>query len=237
MDCLEFRRQLLADPRCGLAEFLAHARACTGCAQAQQRALAFEATLNSALAIAAPPQLAESILLRQATEQQRSRQRWRRGGALLALAAGVVLAFGIGMRLQAKPLAELAVRHLEGEAFVLSRTQSLPAAEVRNAFARLDVKVGELPANVSWIGCCPVGRYSAVHLVMQQGSGPVTVLYLADDSHEARADFAREGWLGRSVPLAHGTLVLLAHDASRFDEIEQQWRSALQNATFSAATG
>jgi len=33
------------------------------------------------------------------------------------------------------------------------------------------------------------------------------------------------------VPLAHGTLVLLAHDAGQFDRIENQWRRALQNAT------
>jgi hypothetical protein len=231
MDCLEFRRELLSDPRTNRAEFLAHARACAGCAQAQQRALAFEASLESALAIAPPPQLAESVLLKQATEQRRSRQRLHRGGALLALAAGVVLAFGIGLRLEAQPLPELAVKHLEGEAFVLSKTQALADADVRNAFARLGVKVGDLPADISWIGCCPVGSYSAVHLVMQQGGGAVTVLFLTNDGNETRQDFVRDGWLGRSVPIAHGTLVLLAHDASRFDQIENQWRVALQNAT------
>lgn len=231
MDCLEFRRELLTDPQASHAEFVAHAHACPACAQALQRARAFEASLKSALAIAPPPQLAESILFRHATEQQRSRQRLRRAGTVLALAAGVVLAFGIGMRLEAQPVSELAVRHLEGEAFVLSKTQAIPEADVRKAFAQLEVKIGTLPADISWIGCCPIGRYSAVHLVMQDSGGPVTVLFLTDDGHEARADFAREGWLGRSVPLAHGTLVLLGHDASRFDAIEQQWRAALQNAT------
>lgn len=231
MDCLEFRRELLIDPRTSAAEFLAHARVCAGCAQAQQRALAFETSLKSALAITPPPQLAEAILLRHATAQQRSRQRLRRGGALLALAAGVVLAFGIGLRLEAQPLPELAVRHLEDEAFVLSKTQAVTDADVRRAFAQLGVNVSDLPTDISWIGCCPIGRYSAVHLVMQQGSGPVTVLFLTDDRNETRQDFVREGWLGRSVPLAHGTLVLLAHDASRFDQIENQWRATLQHAT------
>jgi hypothetical protein len=31
--------------------------------------------------------------------------------------------------------------------------------------------------------------------------------------------------------MASGTLVLLGHDASQFDRIEDQWRMALQNAT------
>ena len=231
MNCLEFRRQLLIDPRATEADFQHHARECGRCAEAQVRALAFESSLQAALSVPAPAQLAESILLHQATEQQRNRQRLRRGGGLLALAAGVVLAFGVGLHLQAQPLPEIVVDHLQHEAFVLSMTKPVAAEQVRQAFASLGVTVGELPADISFVGCCPVGRYSSVHLLMPGSNGPVTVLYLTDDRFEARKDFVREGWLGRSVPLAHGTLVLLAHDAGQFDRIENQWRRALQNAT------
>jgi hypothetical protein len=231
MNCLEFRRQLLIDPQPDERQFRQHASECARCAEAQQRALGFESALRSALAVPVPPQLAEAILLRQTTEQLRSRKGLRRGGALLALAAGVVLAFGIGLRLEAKPLPELAVGHLQHEAFVLTQTQPIAEEQVRQAFANLGVHVGALPAGISFVGCCPVGRYSSVHVVMAQGTGPVTVLYLTDDQHEARADFVRDGWLGRSVPLKHGTLVLLAHDAAGFDQLEAQWRAALQSAT------
>ena len=232
MNCLEFRRELLIDPQSIAADLQRHARECPRCAEAQARALAFEASLQTALAVPAPAQLAESILLRHATEQQRSRQRVRRGGAVLGLAAAVALTFGIGMRLQAQPLAEISVAHLQREAFVLSMTKPVAEAQIRKAFADLGVKdVGALPADVSFVACCPVGRYSSVHLLMPRSNGPVTVLYLTDDHAEARREFVRDGWLGRSVPLAHGTLVLLAHDASQFDQIESQWRGALQNAT------
>jgi hypothetical protein len=232
MNCLEFRRELQIQPQSGDAEFLRHARECARCAEAQNRALAFEAALKSALAVPAPAQLAEAILLKQATDQQRTRQRWRRGGALLALAAGVVLAFGIGMRSQALPLAELAVTHLKGEPTALGMIKPLPDEDVRKAFASLGVNVGRLPSDISFVGCCPVGSYSAVHMVMPRGNGAVTVLYLTDDRHELwRKDFVRDGWLGRSVPMGSGTLVLLGHDASQFDRIEDQWRTALQSAT------
>jgi len=231
MNCLEFGRELLIYPQSADADFVRHVRDCARCAEAQQRALAFEASLKSALAVPAPAQLAEAILLKQATEQQRARQRLHRGGALLALAAGVVFAFGIGMSLQAQPLAQVSVDHLEREAFVLSMTKPVPEANIRKAFADLGVHVGDLPAGISFVACCPVGRYSSVHLLMPQANGSVTVLYLTDDQHESRKDFVREGWLGRSVPLAHGTLVLLGHDASQFDQIENQWRTALQSAT------
>jgi hypothetical protein len=231
MNCLEFRRELLVHPQSSDAAFQRHLHECLRCAEAQQRALTFEGQLKSALAIAPPPQLAEAILLRQATAQKVHGQRLRRGGALLALAAGVVLAIGIGIRSQAQPLPELVVQHLNSEAVVLSMTQPLPETDIRNAFAQLGVHVEHLPAGVSFVACCPVGHYASVHLVMPQTNGPVTVLYLTDVAQQARKDFVRDGWLGRSVPLAHGTLVLLAHDASRFDQIEGQWRAALQSAT------
>jgi len=231
MNCLEFRRQLLIDPQPEDPQFRQHASACARCAEAQQHAVGFESSLRAAMAVPVPPQLAESILLKQTTEQQRGQQRLRRGGALLALAAGVVLAFGIGLRLQAQPLPELAVAHLQHEAFVLTQTHPIAEEQVRKAFANLGVRVGALPAGISFVACCPVGRYSSVHVLMPESSGPVTVLYLTDDQHESRKDFVRDGWLGRSVPLAHGTLVLLAHDAGQFDQVEAQWRTALQSAT------
>ena len=236
MNCLEFRRQLLLDPQPDDAQFRQHASACARCAEAQQGALRFESSLRAALAVPVPPQLAESILLRQTTEQQHSRQRLRRRGAVLALAAAVVLAFGIGLRLEARPLPELAVAHLQREAFVLNQTRPIGEEQVRKAFANLGVRVGELPAGISFVACCPVGRYSSVHVLMPQNNGPVTVLYLIDDQRESRGDFVRDGWLGRSVPLAHGTLVLLAHDAGQFDQIEAQWRTALQSSDLKRQT-
>ena len=71
MNCVEFRRQLLLDPQVDDVQFRQHASDCMRCAEAQQRALGFESALHSALAVPVPAQLAEAILLRQTTEQQR----------------------------------------------------------------------------------------------------------------------------------------------------------------------
>jgi hypothetical protein len=239
MNCLEFRRRLGIDPQCSEVDFVQHRQECPRCAEACERALKFETSLLHALTIAPPPQLAESILLAQATGQQRQRMRYRRRGALLALAAAVVLAFGIGMHIEAQPLPALAVDHLNKEAEVLGMTAGVPDSDVREAFAYRGIALlGTVPAGISFVGCCPVGRYKSVHMVMPQADGPVTVLYLPDDSHEQRQDFAQAGWLGRSVPLAHGTLVLLAHNSDHFDHVENLWRSALQNpaATFNSGS-
>lgn len=231
MNCLEFRRQLGIDPHAG-GEVAQHRHECGRCADAHARATAFEKTLRGALDIPIPEQLAESILLAQATNAQRRHRQFRRRAAWTAAAAGVVLAFGVGLQLQAKPLSELAIEHLKKEAFLLGKTQPISDESIRQAFDTFGIAVRDVPSGASAVGCCPVGKYVSVHLVVPESEGPVTVLYIVDDRHEQRQDFISDGWFGRNVPLAHGTLVLIGHDAAHFDQLETAWRNALQAATY-----
>ena len=229
MNCLEFRRQLTINPQCSEVDFVRHRQDCPRCAEALDRANAFEASLRQALAVPLPPQLAESILLAQATRERRHRSIYRSGG-LLALAAAMVLAFGIGMRAEATPLSTLAVDHLRQEAEVLTWTKLVTPGSVQEAFAQRGVALHSVPGGISFVGCCPMGRHLTVHMVMPGSNGPVTVIYVVDDHERARVDFQRDGWLGRSVPMGKGTLVLLAQNANQFDSVENTWRTALQIA-------
>ncbi|HEX4480584.1 MAG TPA: DUF3379 family protein [Rudaea sp.] len=233
MNCLEFRRQLNTDPHVS-GDFAQHRVECARCAEAFARANAFEKSLRGALEIDVPANLAESILLAQATNEQRARRPSRRRAMWISMAATAVLVAGIGVYAQAKPLPELAVTHVKKEAFLLGKTQPITDESIRKAFARFGVTMSGIPTGSSFVACCPIGRYVSVHLVVPESEGPVTVLYLVDDQREQRQDFIREGFHGRSVPLAHGTLVLLGHDAAHFDELETAWTSALQSATFKA---
>ncbi|HEY2397303.1 MAG TPA: DUF3379 family protein [Rudaea sp.] len=226
MNCIEFRRQLGIDPQSAAAGFVRHRQECARCAEAAARAAEFETALRRALQIAPSPQLAESILLAQATQQNR-RQAYLRRGGLLALAATLVLAVGIGMRVEATPLSTQAVEHLREEAEVLTSVKPLPAESVRAAFAQRGLKLANIPAGVAFVGCCPMGRHLTVHMVMPEGDGPVTVIYVVDRGSSRREDFQRDGWRGRSLPLGKGTLILLARDTDHFDGVEAAWRTAL----------
>jgi len=189
-------------------------------------AAGFEAALRRALQVEPSPQLAESILLAQATQQNRRHAYLRRGG-LLALAATLVLAIGVGMRVEAKPLSTQAVEHLREEAEVLSAVKPLSAESVRAAFAQRGLTLSQVPGGVAFVGCCPMGRHLTVHMVMPEADGPVTVIYVVDRGSSRREDFQRDGWHGRSLPLGNGTLILLARDTDHFDSVESAWRAAL----------
>jgi hypothetical protein len=227
MNCLEFRRQLGIDPHSTVADFVRHRQECARCAEAAARASEFEAALRRALHVEAKPQLAESMLLAQATQEQRRQATLRRGG-LFALAAALALAVGIGLRVEAKPLPVQAVDHLHHEAQVLMSTRPVSAESVRAAFAQRGLTLARVPDGIAFVGCCPMGKHLTVHLVMPESDGPVSVIYVVDQRSTQREDFQREGWHGRSVPLGSGTLILLARETDHFDGVEAAWREALK---------
>jgi hypothetical protein len=212
--------------------FAQHRTECERCADAAERAVAFDRNLLRALNVVAPAQLAESILLAQATAERRRRTSVRRG-AIFALAAALVLAVGVvGIRAEAKSLPAEAVAHLEKEAITLKMAAEVPSANVVEAFAQRGLNLRSVPAGISFVGCCPMDKHRTVHMVMpasHPGSGddPVTVIYVVDQHIAAREDFARAGWQGRSIPLGSGTLILLAKHTTEFDRVENLWRDAI----------
>jgi uncharacterized protein DUF3379 len=227
MNCVEFRRQLATDPHTQAADFERHRAECARCAEAAVHAIDFDRTLRRALEVAPPAQLVESVLLAQATAQRRQRTALRRT-AMLALAASLALAIGVfGTRVEATPLSTQAVDHVEKEALVLKMVTSISSKEVSDAFALRGLSLSHIPAGVSFVGCCPMGRHKTVHMLMPEGDDPVTVIYVVDVHASQREDFVRDGWSGRVLPLGAGSLILLARHATAFDRVESTWRSAL----------
>jgi hypothetical protein len=227
MNCVEFRRQLAIDPQANAADFVQHRAECPRCAEAHARALIFESHFARVLNVAAPAQLAETILLAQSTAERHRRAGLRRI-SMFAAAAALVLAVGIvGMRVEAKPLSVQAVEHLRSEEEVLALTKPVAADKVIETFARRGVRLKRVPEDISFVAPCPVGQHRSVHLVMPTGAGPVTVIYVADQGTGKAEDFERDGLRGRIVPLGSGTLILLAKNTTEFDRIAVLWRDAI----------
>ena len=232
MDCLEFRRRLGSEPRLRDVAALEHQRGCVACADAAARAQAFDADLARAMAVPVPDGLAERVLLAQLTGVRRDGRRRRRAGWLaLAAAASLALALGIARKpeVEAASLQELVVAHVNGpERAVMRQTTPVPAAAVERAFANRGVALQSVPDGVTYVHECPVGDYRSVHMVMPEHGAPVSVLYIVDHRTTVSGDFRRAALRGREVPVADGTLVLLAQADDRFDAIERSWRNAIE---------
>lgn len=234
MNCLDFRRRITAEPRSRDAALLAHRSDCQdGCAAFWQRAQHFEDDFESSLSgVAVPAGLADRILLAQATQERQHQRGTRR--AWMAMAASVLIAFaGVGLvwrHMDGISMPALAVAHMPGEMDSLDLTRPMTDAQVEAGFVgRAAHLKGPAPADVTYVHDCTVGSYPAVHLVTRSHGEAVVALYLPHATGGADADFRRDGWNGRQLALAGGTLVVLAQGADRatLDAAARGWRAAI----------
>ncbi len=241
MECLEFRRLLGIDPQVTDAAARAHVETCPRCQSAMAEAQEFDARLARALAVPVPDGLTDRIILAQATVQHsKANARWRRGGVIaLAAAAALVLAIGIGWRNRTgtPALPALVVEHvMHGKEMAALETRTpLPDHDITAAFAARGVSLAMVPSGISYVHDCPVGPYKTVHMVMPEAGQPVSVVYVLGHRVPETTEFSREGLDGREVPIAHGTLVMLAANGASFDAIADAWRTALADPPLAAA--
>lgn len=233
MNCLEYRRQLAADPRRETPEMVEHRRECSGCAAHHARVLGFELQLRRSLNVAVPDGFAERILLAQATAERRDRGSQRRNlGWAMTAAVLLVVAVGVIGLSPGPAFADAMVKHMQDEPESFVSRLPMPESEVLRRFAQRGVKVaGALPPGISYAAPCPVGSYGSVHMVMPQDDGPVTVIYIAHHRERERDDFRKADVVGRSVPMGDGTLVLMAQHPTRFDALEAAWRQTLEGGS------
>ena len=231
MDCLEFRRRLGADPQARDPDMAAHRVGCAACAAAAARAQRFEQALLDALNVPVPAHLSERVLFAKATAERHQFVRRRR--MALAIAASLILAVGIGgvtwRQSYAQSLPVLAIAHMPGEISTFALTRPVADQAVIAGFAARQVALkGFVPPNTTYVQDCPVGAYATVHLVSRIDGQSVAMLYFPHKRAE-RKDFNRDGWQGREVPLAQGTLVMLTNRGGTrsFDQLEWAWRAAI----------
>jgi hypothetical protein len=210
---------------------VAHRDSChAGCTEAWWRAQKLERRLENALAIHEPGHLAERVLLARATQARARTRHWRFG---LAVAASLVLATSIGIfgwnrRAGADPLPAISVAHLHAESFALASTQPVAAKLVREEFAARGLALHAMPADAVFVRDCDLGSYRTVHLVFRIGGEPVTAMYFVDHGVPTAREFQRDGWQGREVPMAKGTLLLLGADSRGFAVVERSMGEALE---------
>ncbi|HEY6942851.1 DUF3379 family protein [Dokdonella sp.] len=231
MDCLEFRRRLGSDPQVLDTGARAHMASCRDCAPLAAEAQAFDARLAAALAVPVPDDLVERILQAQRRRTVEPFQPRRRlGWIALAAAASVLLAFGVVRLRQATGLRAMVAAHVTApdEHAALAMVAPVPQAEVEHAFADRGVKLADVPPEVAYVAECSIGRWRSVHMVSAGTDGPVSVVYVVRDRASKASSFHRAGLVAREVPMADGTLFMLADSDARFDALEHAWRNALE---------
>lgn len=195
MNCIEFRRAVLADPLASEPPLAQHARECGACAAFLQGQLRLTQQLKSAMRVAPPSSLADRIIFAHIARPMRSR---RLGSALAATLAFITFALGLVVY-QPVSLANEVARHLEAERLEQDRPDGRAAAEFPQLVAQLGGVARAAPPPLLQAAFCETdGKRPGLHLVLADGSHTVTIFVLPHDAPRVRVPIhagALHGWL------------------------------------------
>lgn len=194
MNCLEYRRSKLSDPRRLSAEAQAHERECAQCLGYAREVDETEASVAEALAVRVPEGLAERVLLR------RRPARW--GWAPWALAAGLVLAVAAAVHPfrpgASEQYARLAIEHVVMEPESLTTERGNDPAMLQAALRSFGGTLKAPLGRVRYVRLCPVEEGTGWHIVFETPEGLATLI-LVPDKHVASAAGADAGGLDAMV--------------------------------------
>ncbi|MGQ0655941.1 MAG: DUF3379 family protein [Betaproteobacteria bacterium] len=211
MNCLDFHREMLGDPRRVSDAARVHQEGCAACAAFARSVDAGDEALARSLQVPVPDGLADRVLFA-ASGRRRPRWAW-------ALAASLVLAAGVLLFAQREApgddrLARLAIEHvaMEPESFHSERHADADAFR-----AVLQKFGGELKAPIGavrYIKLCPVNGSLGWHIVFESPGGALATLLLVPGQAPSAVQTAKAGgWTSLARPTGGGYYAVVAADA------------------------
>jgi Protein of unknown function (DUF3379) len=220
MNCLEYRRLKLGVPAELPAEARDHALSCRSCAEFSRAIDRFEHDLATAVNVPVEPTLADRILL---NHRLRGARRMR----LYALAAGVLLAAGLGLvfgyrALAPDPnLAAASVDHVLGEPSAFKARQTVSRDELAQALALSGAKLQKnFAAAVTYLHDCPVPGGLGKHLIVDTAQGKITVITMPNRGVHWRLKSQYKGLITAVMPAGRGSVAIVAESEAALAKAE-----------------
>ncbi len=235
MDDLEFRRALLADPKCDeplVLEAIANdpkkLALCNELKQLNQK-------MTEASRIKVPDGLAHRLLLRQSMAEHKQR-RTRNKYIQLAMAASIAFVFGLSFvfwqQSNVLSLSENAIAHVlkEGD-YALGANEDISIQQVNLKLARFGGEFTSPVSQVYYANYCDFNNVISLHLVMQGESGKVTV-FIVPHEQPYKTDNVTEGkWNSQSIDFSRASLVVVSEQAAEATRMKEK---LAKNLIFSA---
>lgn len=230
MNCFEFRRLILANPREKTREQEQHMAQCASCVNLAKEMESFDAQIQEAALVPVPEALAERVLLR---HQIRGPARYR----AWALAASLVAAFGLGTYFyrdsgvdeNVVTATALGERHpavaaisyvLDHEPQLLRENVTGDTKVMGEALMHLGLKL-PAGAHVRYLGKCPVPGGTGEHVVLETPYGHVTLILVPQQPFASRVVVADRNKTTVASPARAGGYILVADSLKRVRQVEK----------------
>jgi Protein of unknown function (DUF3379) len=204
-----------------LDEHLAH---CPACTLFQQQMRRMDHDLALLLKAPLPPRTDTRVVALPVIARTQSKPAAARFPSLLALAASLVFAVGLGIlfwTLRPQPsLAAGVLGHIALESQSWSQVAPMTGAATAEVLAGAGVTLDTSDTTVTYARICLFKGHWVPHLVVRTASGPVTVMVLRQEHLAAREAFRQNGYSGILVPVpAGGTLAVVAQGDPNMDDV------------------
>jgi hypothetical protein len=226
MNCLEFHREKLAEPRALSREAQAHAAQCAACREFAQGVDEAERELEQAIAVPVPEGLADRVLLR----VRGGRPAWK----TWALAASILVAVALGFAAvtlhspAGDQYARLAIEHvaLEPESFTTlhgADTQALGEMIRTSGGGRLKAPLG----NIRYVKLCPVDSGTGWHIVFETPEGLATLLIVPGKPPAALQRASSGEWSALVRPTRAGYYAVVMPSAGKTAQVDRLVRERI----------
>ena len=218
MNCIDLRRDVLAQPLRLAPEAQQHVMECAACRAFVERQRELEAELHDALSVSVPDGLADRVLVAHGIRRRRAPWAWAIAATLL-LTAGLA---GIGRPLlSGRALAGEAIAHVHEEPQALRIVERQPPELLARELASQGVKLASAIGQVTYATLCPMASGKALHLVVATADGPVTLLLLpSDETRRRRTLVESDGMVAVAMPAARGSIAIVAPSRAQALAIE-----------------
>ncbi len=221
MNCLEFRRQVGAEPSSTAATVATHRDECPACARYQAEMQAMDRLLGRAMSVDLRPlRVAEEVPDRGALRAPSSSRRWLAMAA--SLVAGVLVAATLWVAYPAPTLAEEVIGHAAHEPMSWMAAQPLTPEAVADVLDRSGTRLRAGTVTVTFAKRCLFEGHWVPHLVVQTEAGPVTVFLLGHRSVGAATRIEEGGYSAMVLPAARGSIAVVGRNVTGIDAIARQ---------------
>ena len=232
MNCLDFRRQILADPFCRDGELLAHEADCPSCAPFAREIRAQEIRLRSALQEISPPEgMAERIQLATRFDLRSAVQRrwWYSAAATVLMAIGIsmVSLFHTAIERGDITLAQSVLNHIEDESHHLREARPVSDVRLNRVFERFGAQLADNLGTVNFAAECLMRDRTGVHLVMPGKMGPITVFFMPGEMAESPLPVSSTRFAGKIVPTSWGSIALVGENGESLDGLGERLAAAV----------
>lgn len=204
MNCLDFRRQVGAEPAAGGPEFDAHRRECAACARHQDELRALDGLIARALAV-------DPARIRRPAAGAGGGPATRR--RYFAIAASIVVGLSVGLvLLVSAPRASIArevVDHVVHEPGTMNLLVPVAAGALAGVLDPEGTRLRPGIGDVTFAARCVHQGHVVPHLVVRMPEGAVTVLLLRHREIDEPVQIAEQGLEGVVFPAPRGSIAIV----------------------------